>query len=153
MCLLETNVGVSNQKGAEDGVHDGVEGAGGEGGDGEGDQANADSSVGASISMAFARSERTPNRTSRTSSGSYPPWGGEGERERGRSLSKSVRIGCNGRLLSRFPQEFCTYRQIEQSLGVCCDGVAKRARPGAREWFGYSRHTGSFNRLCTSNRR
>ena len=44
-CLLETNVGVSNQEGAEDGIHDGVEGAGGEGSDAEGDQADADSSV------------------------------------------------------------------------------------------------------------
>jgi hypothetical protein len=51
MCLLETNVGVSNQEGAEDGVHDGVEGAGGEGSDAEGDQADADSPVGMNVRL------------------------------------------------------------------------------------------------------
>lgn len=39
--LLESNVGVSDQEGAEDGVHDRVEGAGGEGSDREGDQTDA----------------------------------------------------------------------------------------------------------------
>lgn len=41
--LLESDVGVGNQEGAQDGVHDGVERAGGEGSNGEGDQTNADS--------------------------------------------------------------------------------------------------------------
>lgn len=86
--------------------------------------------------MAFARFERTPNRTSRMSSGSCPPWGGDWERERGRSLSKSVRIGCAGRLISRSLLEFCTYRQIEQSLGVCCRA---RARKGEGESTGMVR--------------
>ena len=40
--LLETNVGVSNYEGAENGVHDGVERAGGEGSDGERDETDTD---------------------------------------------------------------------------------------------------------------
>lgn len=43
--LLESDVGVGNQEGAEDGVHDGVEGAGGEGSDADGDQTDTDGSV------------------------------------------------------------------------------------------------------------
>lgn len=38
-------MGVGNQEGAEDGIHDGVEGAGGEGSDADGDQADADGSA------------------------------------------------------------------------------------------------------------
>jgi hypothetical protein len=41
-CLLESDVGVGDQEGAENGVHDGVEGTGGEGSDAEGDQTDAD---------------------------------------------------------------------------------------------------------------
>lgn len=41
--LLESDVGVGDQEGAEDGVHDGVERAGGEGSNGERDQTHADS--------------------------------------------------------------------------------------------------------------
>lgn len=36
---------VGNDERAQDGVHDGVEGAGGEGSDGEGDEADGDQSV------------------------------------------------------------------------------------------------------------
>lgn len=75
MALLETNVGVSNQEGAEDGVHDGVEGAGGEGSDAEGDEADADSSVGMKVRTDFAQMVKVLGRTSRRSSDSYPPWG------------------------------------------------------------------------------
>jgi len=42
-CLLESDVGVGDQESAENGVHDGVEGAGGEGSDAEGDQTDTDS--------------------------------------------------------------------------------------------------------------
>ena len=38
-------MGVGNQEGAENGVHDGVEGAGGEGSDTEGDETDADGSA------------------------------------------------------------------------------------------------------------
>lgn len=41
--LLESDVRVGDQEGAEDGVHDGVERAGGEGSNGERDQTHADS--------------------------------------------------------------------------------------------------------------
>ena len=75
MCLLETNVGVSNQKRAKDGIHDGVEGAGGEGSDAEGDQADADSSVGTNFSTLISPLIGIACRTSRKSSDSYPPWG------------------------------------------------------------------------------
>lgn len=42
-CLLESDVGVGDQESAENGVHDGVEGAGGEGSNAEGDQTDSDS--------------------------------------------------------------------------------------------------------------
>jgi hypothetical protein len=71
--LLETNVGVSDQEGAEDSIHDGVEGASGEGSNGEGDQADADSSVDQTVSNVVACMVRNSYRTSRKSSGSYPP--------------------------------------------------------------------------------
>lgn len=38
-------MGVCNQEGAEDGIHYGVEGAGGEGSDTDGDQADTDGSA------------------------------------------------------------------------------------------------------------
>lgn len=38
-------MGVGDQEGAKDGVHDRVEGASGEGSDGEGDQTDADGAV------------------------------------------------------------------------------------------------------------
>lgn len=153
-CLLETNVGVSNQEGAENGVHDRVEGAGGEGSDGKGNQANADSSVGSSVSTGLGRSVKISCRTSRTSSGSYPPWGGGRERERGRSLSKSIRMGFNGRPLSRIPPKILHTSTIEEPLGVCLGrGARLKGEPRARKWFGYSRHTSSFKRLCTSDGR
>lgn len=38
-------MGVGHQEGAENGVHDGVEGAGGEGSDSEGNETDADSSA------------------------------------------------------------------------------------------------------------
>lgn len=100
-CLLETNVGVSNQEGAEDGIHDGIEGAGGEGSDAKGDQADADSSVSMNVSIKLSRSVGIACRTSRKSSDSYPPWGEGWERERGRSLSKSVRMDFNSRPLGQ----------------------------------------------------
>ena len=40
--LLKSDVRVGNQEGAENGVHDGVEGAGGEGSDSERDQTDTD---------------------------------------------------------------------------------------------------------------
>lgn len=43
--LLESDVGVSDDQRAQDGVHDGVEGAGGERSDGEGNEADGDQSV------------------------------------------------------------------------------------------------------------
>jgi hypothetical protein len=43
--LLESDVGVGDNQRAQDGVHDGVEGAGGEGSDGERDEADTDGSV------------------------------------------------------------------------------------------------------------
>lgn len=92
-------MGVSNQEGAEDGIHDGVEGAGGERSNAEGDQADADSSVDRTISGLLDRMVRVSRRTSRKSSDSYPPWGEGWEREPGRSLSKPVRVGFNGRFI------------------------------------------------------
>lgn len=53
LSLLESNMGVSDQEGAEDGVHDRVEGASGEGSDGEGDQTDAD---GAGSKLAISES-------------------------------------------------------------------------------------------------
>jgi hypothetical protein len=43
--LLESDVGVGDDQRAQDGVHDGVEGAGGEGSDGERDEADTDGSI------------------------------------------------------------------------------------------------------------
>lgn len=43
--LLESDVGVGNDGGAQDGIHDGVERASGERSEAERDEANADGSV------------------------------------------------------------------------------------------------------------
>lgn len=42
--ILETNVGVEDQQGTEDGIHDRVQGAGSEGSDGQRDQSDRDES-------------------------------------------------------------------------------------------------------------
>lgn len=44
--LLESDVGVGNDSGAQNGIHDGIEGASGERSEAERDEANADGSVG-----------------------------------------------------------------------------------------------------------
>jgi hypothetical protein len=98
--LLESDVGVSDKERAQDGIHDGVEGAGGEGGDGEGDQADADKSKWAVSWITFAHGgavgmgcmcrncdAQKGARTSRKTSGSCPQKGESREWGQGRSLS------------------------------------------------------------------
>jgi hypothetical protein len=76
-------VGVEDQQGAEDRVHDGVQGAGSEGSDSQRDQSDRDESRSASASIVLIytlhlglhRPSSTGVRTSQMSSGSYPPKG------------------------------------------------------------------------------
>lgn len=82
-------MGVGDQEGAEDGVHDGVERTGGEGSNGERDQTHADSPD-RDVSICRAPSIHTfviAWRTSRKSSGSYPRRGEAWGPQPGRSLS------------------------------------------------------------------
>jgi hypothetical protein len=56
--LLESDVRVGDNQSAQDGVHDGVEGASGEGSDGEGNEADADQSVIGISNFFFLRPSR-----------------------------------------------------------------------------------------------
>jgi hypothetical protein len=59
---METNVGVEDQQGAEDRVHDGVQGAGSEGSDSQRDQSDRDESLKCPV-VATLRRVRLGNRS------------------------------------------------------------------------------------------